>query len=339
MTSTRDDHSLSRLELVVLARLSAPKPPSEKVLGAAVLELALPDTSAARARAVAVDTLAALRARGLVSEQGRTLTDEGKRVLRGALGLSRVPTWTEARTAHFPARALGLAPGSDQAAKAVRTKDALCAAVLRGELGVREAPTLQDLCDALIAEALGLPAGPLNLSDLRTYVFARRAGVEPAGKPKELAARFAAKSVGAKDAGRSSLVQALVRRWVQEGAAPAERPAQPASPEALLDVVREAIPRVGTDGRYGAEKVFVSAIWHSIERDRRLDDLSLDRFKRWLVGANRDGWLVLARADLVGAMDAKLVAESEIQDQGATFHFVLDQRAGAHATERGNHAR
>jgi hypothetical protein len=38
-------------------------------------------------------------------------------------------------------------------------------------------------------------------------------------------------------------------------------------------------------------------------------------------------------------MDAKLVAESEIQDQGATFHFVLDPRTGAHGTERGSHAR
>jgi hypothetical protein len=338
MTSTRDDHLLSRLELVVLARLSAPRPPSEKTLGAALRELALPDASAARAQEIAVDTVAALRARGFVSERARSLTDEGKRALRGAFGLARVPTWTEVRNAHFPARALGLPPGSDQAAKAVRTKDALCTAVLRGALGVREAPTLNDLCDALIAEALGLPARPLSLNDLRIQIFARRAGMEPEGKPKELAARFAAKSVGAEDEGRSSLVQALVRRWVQEGAAPGARPAQPASPEALLEVVREAIPRVGTDGRYGAEKVFVSAIWHSIERDRRLD-LSLDRFKRWLVNANRDGWLVLARADLVGTMDAKLVAESEIEDQGATFHFVLDRRAGAPAAERGDHAR
>jgi hypothetical protein len=85
--------------------------------------------------------------------------------------------------------------------------------------------------------------------------------------------------------------------------------------------------------------VFVSAIWRSIEHDRRLVDLSLDRFKRWLVTANRDGWLVLARADLIGAMDSKQVAESEIEDRGATFHFVLDQRIGALASHRGSHAR
>jgi len=112
---------------------------------------------------------------------------------------------------------------------------------------------------------------------------------------------------------------------------------QGGQPEALLEVLRETLPRVGSDGRFGSEKVFVSAIWRSLERDRRLSDLSLDRFKRWLVSANRDGWLVLARADLIGAMDPRQVAESEIEDRGATFHFVLDQRLGAPAAHRGNH--
>jgi hypothetical protein len=57
------------------------------------------------------------------------------------------------------------------------------------------------------------------------------------------------------------------------------------------------------------------------------------------VRANRDGWLILVRADLVGAMDAKLVADSEIEDRGATFHFVLDPRWAAAASERRTHVR
>ena len=105
----------------------------------------------------------------------------------------------------------------------------------------------------------------------------------------------------------------------------------------LLTLVREAIPRIGSDGRFGPEKVFVSAIWHRIESDSRLPDLSLERFKRWLVTANRDQLLDLARADLVGAMDANLVAESEIRDLGSTFHFVVDRRATG--SGRGFHAR
>jgi hypothetical protein len=109
-------------------------------------------------------------------------------------------------------------------------------------------------------------------------------------------------------------------------------------PQKLLEVVRETIPRIGTEGRFG-EKVYVSAIWRTIERDRKAGDLSLDNFKRWLVSANRDGWLVLARADLVGAMDVRQVTESEINDRGATFHFVLDQRNGASVSQQESHAR
>ncbi len=105
----------------------------------------------------------------------------------------------------------------------------------------------------------------------------------------------------------------------------------------LLTLVRETIPRIGADGRFGDEKVFVSAIWQHLEDDGRLADWSLDRFKRWLVTANRDQLLDLARADAQGDMDSRLVEESEIVDRGATFHFVVDRQALT--AGRGLHAR
>jgi hypothetical protein len=188
-----------------------------------------------------------------------------------------------------------------------------------------------------------------------------------------LAAWIACSAVGASGTQRK-MARALARRWVcgeahplgvgsadPEAATPrpaavaTPRPAgAPVSPAAstrtpppdgqatqlapdLLDVVRATIPRVGAEGRFG-EKVYVSAIWRTIEHDRKAGELSLDHFKRWLVRANRDGWLVLARADLVGAMDAKQVNESEINDRGATFHFVLDQQNGAAVSQRESHA-
>lgn len=115
---------------------------------------------------------------------------------------------------------------------------------------------------------------------------------------------------------------------IQVPPAPTTLPqATPNHEETLLKIVREVIPQVGAEGRFGMEKVFVSAIWRGVERDRRLGNYSFERFKKWLLTANRSGHLALARADLVSAMDAKLVSDSEIQDQGATFHFVLDQRA------------
>lgn len=84
----------------------------------------------------------------------------------------------------------------------------------------------------------------------------------------------------------------------------------------VLDDVRSA----PASERFG-DKVYVSGIW---ERVGPHTGMSGDQFKRWLVKANRDGRLVLARADVVGAMDGKKVSQSEIQDRGATFHFVLD---------------
>ncbi len=365
MTSAPDDHPLPRLELVVLACLSQSRPPSERRLAEVLAGYA--PAGEAPARAIA-DALAALRRRGLVIERGKSLTEDGRRALREAFGLGRTPSWVQVRDHYLPALALGLRPGSEQAVKAVRSSDTIAAAVLQAQLGVPPAPTVAALCDALISDALGMPPGPHTLAEIRAHVLARRAGVEAKGDLDDFARRLVARAVRSPRADKRSLLPALGRQWVHQAGNPPDSPAppepraqpeppappepraqsepaphEPASPEppaaeTLLEVVREALPRVGDDGRYGAEKVFVSAIWQRIERDRRLADLSLDRFKRWLVNANRDGWLVLARADLVGAMDQRLVADSEIEDQGATFHFVLDRRAGA-PSERGSHAR
>ncbi len=99
------------------------------------------------------------------------------------------------------------------------------------------------------------------------------------------------------------------------------------TPAMLLSAVHDALPRIGPEGRFGDEKVFVSALWQRIEADPRMRGLTIDQFKRWLVSANRDGDLQLARADLVGAMNPRLVADSEINSMGSTFHFVLDRTA------------
>ncbi len=381
------DPPLSRIELVVLARLSKPKsksrPVSEEDLARAILELCLPDASLEQARAEAANVVIELRQRGFVSTRSTVRTDIGARALRAALGLAKAPNWDQV-PALLAALALGFPPESE-AARLVATEDALAAAVLCEKLEIPGAATSESMCDALIAEALGMPPGA-TLSQIRAHVLADRAerigidltGIDARREPADLAADLAAVAVNARKAEQSPLANALARRWVcgapePAGSHPTETQpahAMPASPagrdderspgtahamqwdqparpdhaarqppaETVLEVVRETLPRVGADGRFGAENVFVSAIWHRIQGDRRLVDLSFDRFKRWLVNANRDGWLVLARADLVGAMDPRQVAESEIEDRGATFHFVLDLRAEALAFHGRGHA-
>ena len=77
-----------------------------------------------------------------------------------------------------------------------------------------------------------------------------------------------------------------------------------------------------TNGRYGEERVFVAAVWRAAQRGPNELRGSLPDFKARLIAANREGLLRLHRADLVGAMDERMVRESEIEHLNASFHFI-----------------
>lgn len=369
MTSKRDDRSLSPLELVVLARHSVANPPGPSEVAKDVHKLVLAEEPAAGARERVAEVLSSLQQRGLLSKPLRTsrkLTDAGNQVLRLAFTVNRTPTWAEARSAHLPALALKLKPGSEEANKILKDGQRLAAERLRIHFGLSNGSTLNSLCDALILEALGLSAtGPLTLTRLRLLMLAKRTGIDPkGGTQKDLEAlirRVAAKELGVSKLDKRSQVSGLVRSWakaqvshdigdrgngvsghsqqplISPPPAPPPPPGSSPPPEALLKAVREIIPQVGADGRHGPEKVFVSALWQGITSDRSVSHVPLDKFKSWLLSANRQGQLVLARADFPSLMNQKLLADSEIQDQGATFHFVLDSRPSG--AERRNHAR
>jgi hypothetical protein len=312
---------------------------------------------------------AAKRRRGLV------ISEEGQRALCAKLALPTTPKWTDVRDRHLPTLAVGSLPGSADARDTTKTWETLALRVLRGEKAVPEAPTLLLLGNALLLAALGLPSGAVTMDRLRMAALAKAFDMEPRGTFEELVKRVVVKTLRVRDASKASIVPALTRRWLggqinhgselwisamenggsktsnsqevtaadpsrnvflEKGETPEPKPF---SEEELLGIVHAVIPRVGVDGRFGDEKIFVSAIWRGVERDRRLGSYSLDRFKKWLLNANRRGQLALARADLVSAMDPKLVAESEIEDRGATFHFVLDPRSLQPATSRRSHVR
>lgn len=95
-----------------------------------------------------------------------------------------------------------------------------------------------------------------------------------------------------------------------------------------LDVARVkiALTKVPQEGRFGASKVFISELWRELKPYTH-QDVSFDQFKHWLVDQNRLGTLLLARADLVGAMDPIKVRDSTTSSKGATYHFVLDPSA------------
>ena len=97
----------------------------------------------------------------------------------------------------------------------------------------------------------------------------------------------------------------------------------------LADVaaaVRRGVAAIGQDAneRYGTCKVFLAAAHAALRGEGAVN---LEAFKRRMVAAHRAGLLVLARADLVAAMPRATVAASEVSEDGAEFHFVLDEAA------------
>jgi hypothetical protein len=87
-----------------------------------------------------------------------------------------------------------------------------------------------------------------------------------------------------------------------------------------------AVAAVGHDAnqRYGLRKVFLAAVHAALGGEGAIH---LKAFQRRMVRAHRAGLLVLVRADLVAAMPPAAVADSEVSDGGAEFHFVLDDAA------------
>lgn len=284
-----------------------------------------------------------------------TISEEGKRALRAIFGVANTPSWTEVRDAYLPALALGLQPGSAAASEAAAN---LPMSLLVRKLKLPKGAPLSAICDGLLLSRLGIEMSKITLAELRAHVLADALGVKDISTAKKVVEKSAINWTGAKDGTKKSLVLALSRRWLadqsnhwlHDGSPPSTSPPSrasagppPAAPsgalslDALADVVHDALPRIGTDGRYGSEKVFVSAVWRGLEQERRLPTMTLDSFKRNLVQAMRAGKVRLARADLIGAMDSKLVSESEISDNGSTFHFVVEQRSGGNGNGRRAH--
>jgi hypothetical protein len=111
----------------------------------------------------------------------------------------------------------------------------------------------------------------------------------------------------------------------------------------VANLVHSALTTVLGDGRFGDRKVFIASLWATMlrieaETGRTLTEgATLEHFKAWLLRSRlltRDGTedgvpvVVLCRADLVAAMDPRLVVASETVIDGATFHFVIDPAAG-----------
>ncbi|HEX3478152.1 MAG TPA: hypothetical protein VHT91_24190 [Kofleriaceae bacterium] len=323
-----------RLEVLVIAR--AHTAAGKLALGELVAPLARfapAELTAAAWRDRLAEVVAALREHGVIDD-GHRVRDAGELARRlGGGGAAR--SWPELSDRVLPGVALGIAAGDGKARARLDGRDAWAAAIVGRALGLwRDGPppSLPAVCDALVWHELGLPGTPKRCPpELRALFVQRRLGSE-AGPPERLVRVLAAREVAAPRPELRALRDALVRGWLAgrtPGAPeerPEERPEREDAPAPFAEAVLRAADAV-VDGWFGDRKVFVSAVWDQLRRDPRWAGLGLAGFKAELVAAHRAGALTLARADLVAAMDPAQVAASEIAVDGASFHFIVKERA------------
>jgi len=85
---------------------------------------------------------------------------------------------------------------------------------------------------------------------------------------------------------------------------------------------------------FGKNKAFISDLWEAFQKENPGRLQSIDDFKKQLLQAAQERKVELVRADLVEAMPKDKVAQSEIKDLMASFHFVRGKEAAAKPVAR-----
>ncbi|MCA9649916.1 MAG: hypothetical protein H6712_14500 [Myxococcales bacterium] len=351
-----------RIDLLVLARLATTKgrPLSVGKLEQDLFPFVEARLSRREWSSSLTDCLASLRKRREIDDR-RVPTTKGLERLHEALGVRTLPErWSRIWRALMPALALQL-PGRRWSDVASAEKLRARLIRQEHELSLPEAPTLTQAVDAQAWRALGLDeTGPLTLGKLRRALLERTLGAslrERSIDTTRAGQWLATAAVETTTREIAAVQRALVSRWLFEdegerddavapspptapkptrGRGPNERRIPPSEtsqpgtrppssePLSLEGWARRvvAIARATRAGRYGDERAFIASVWHAAQAEPDPLPETLAEFKTRLVEANRAGLLRLHRADLVGAMDDRLVRESEARHLNAIFHFI-----------------
>jgi hypothetical protein len=203
-------------------------------------------------------------------------------------------------------------------------------ALLARELGIpkrrRSSATLGDGIATLADASNGKPE--TVLSALAARWLQERPPLAPLASATPPATESAPEATerGAADDADDGLVEPTATRRSGAEAAHSAQPRRKAPPPS--DPFGHFVQRVRTTAnganvrRYGDDKVFIGSVWQALASDPELSGLGEREFKRLLVEAHRRGSLVLARADLVAAMNPEDVRASETTHLNATYHFI-----------------
>jgi hypothetical protein len=313
----------SRLDDIIFARLIAARGRrSEAELARELRPLAPSTYNDARWFAAVEQSAARLRAAGGRGKGPRRPSAAGQVGKR--FGLRKGATWKHIHERVLPGLALAIASGDIRVHARLKGQDDWAAAVVARFRGIwRQGlpPSCDTVCDALVWQALGLVGRPKGTPpELRAHFLQRLLG-HAEGPPRRLLRFLAARDVGAVRSDLRGLREALSRRWLVGAECNGRAEPQTSGLSEFAAVVRQAAAQASS-GVFGRHKVFIAPLWRSLHGHPAVADLTLDQFKRQLVAAHRSGLLVLARADLVTAMDPQDVAESRTDHLEAQYHFV-----------------
>jgi uncharacterized protein (DUF2267 family) len=272
-----------------------------------------------------------LTAAGLLAHGKRstfTLTDAGRERARQFLDVTELPpraNWGTVvakflfpKAAHLPA---------DAAAK-LDSGDKLAAHLLKRkyDLPANAGTTVKQVLEALLCKELGHPE-ETTIDGLMSAVLSRLVGADVRLTKPQLAKQLPLFGTGLTGSTADMIRRALIRDWLS---GPAAEPvlvepalAEPFDLPAFAATVTALAGRSPPADRFHDNKVFIAALWRASQREPAFPRLTLDEFKQRLVEANGRQLLHLSRADLVQAMDPRLVADSETSHLNSTFHFVL----------------
>jgi hypothetical protein len=316
---------------LVLVRMSLP---SKKPVAPSVLRKDLGKILGADFSAADFDDLRnELASAGFLTKGKRntfTLTEAGRERALRFLGITDLPpgmNWSTIIAKHLFPKAAGLP--ADTADK-LDNGDKLAAFILKRKYGLATGAgsTVNQVLEAVVCKRLDFP-DETTLDGLSCAVLSQLMGSERLTK-KNLARQLPLFETGLTAASADAARCKIVRDWL--GGMPQKelRPAQaePMPPEpfdlpAFAATVRALAASSPPQDRFHDNKVFISALWSTSQREPNFPRLSLAEFKQRLVQANSQNLLHLSRADLVSAMDPQLVADSETAHLNATFHFVL----------------
>lgn len=314
-----------RLETLVLARLAvrAAKAPTPATVARSLFSCVSRELRQNEWKQAFTEALQRLREERLIEGDRLVLTERGAARLQAALRLRAAPSarsWEQFRKRYLPRLFWDLAESD------VEASPNCAAAVLAERLEVPCAAhtTPRQVVDAWLARKLGLDT--LNLEQLRNTLLARELELPRRKSSNETLRLGIAHLSGAPSAASAPVLTALTARWLR-----AEEPA--ADPVDSVDSVEagdlgrfvlrvQAAARGPGARRYGDDKVFIGSVWQALRAEPEIAELGEAGFKRQLVEAHRRGALVLARADLVAAMDPRDVRASETKHRDATYHFI-----------------